>query len=217
MSWVDNFPGLSRLDPDLRRRLDRDGKVLKVPAGQVIFGPGSSADNFLVLISGTVRVQHLSDSGRQIVLYRINAGESCVMTTACLMAHDAYSAEGITESAIEAVAIPRATFDDLVARSPDFRSFVFEAYSRRIADLFLVIEEVAFQRIDIRLAQKLLDLAGQGDRVRATHQQLAGELGTAREVVSRQLQEFRRRDWITLSRGEIGLSDVPAIRALAEA
>ncbi|WP_193142311.1 MULTISPECIES: Crp/Fnr family transcriptional regulator [unclassified Meridianimarinicoccus] len=217
MSWVEKFPGLSRLDPDLRRRLDRDGKVLKVPEGKVIFGPGSTADNLLLLISGTVRVQHLSDSGRQIVLYRINAGESCVMTTACLMAHDAYSAEGITESEIEAVAIPRATFDDLVARSPDFRSFVFEAYSRRIADLFLVIEEVAFQRIDIRLAQKLLDLAGQGDLVRATHQQLAGELGTAREVVSRQLQEFRRRDWITLSRGEIALSNVAAIRALAEA
>lgn len=215
MSWVRNFPGLSRLETDILNQLEAQSRVLTVPEGQVIFGPGSEADNLLLLISGTVRVQHLSESGRQIVLYRINAGESCVMTTACLMAHEAYSAEGVTETEIKAVAIPRAVFDDLVARSPAFRQFVFEAYSRRITDLFMIIDEVAFQRMDIRLAQKLCELANSEGKVRGTHQQLAAELGTAREVISRQLQEFRRRGWIALSRGEVALLDMPAMQGLA--
>lgn len=216
MNWVDRFPGLAKLESAQRARLQREAKTLRVPAGKVIFGPGGDADNLLLLISGTVRVQHLSESGRQIVLYRINAGESCVMTTACLMAHESYSAEGVTETAVEAVAVPRPVFDDLVARSPEFRAFVFEAYSRRITDLFLVIDEVAFQRMDIRLAQKLLDLAGSSDELNATHQQLAAELGTAREVVSRQLQEFRRRGWISLSRGTIALLDKESLRGQAQ-
>ncbi|MCA8882704.1 MAG: Crp/Fnr family transcriptional regulator [Rhodobacteraceae bacterium] len=217
MTWTERFSGLSQLNPALRARLDREAKVLRVPAGQVIFGPGSEADNLLLLISGTVRVQHLSESGRQIVLYRIHAGESCVLTTACLMAHEAYSAEGVTETDIEAVAVPRAVFDDLVAQSAEFRAFVFASYSRRITDLFLVIEDVAFQRMDIRLAQKLLDLAAADGKLNATHQQLAAELGTAREVVSRQLQEFRRRGWITLSRGTIQVDNAAGLRGLAQA
>ena len=105
-------------------------------------------------------------------------------------------------------------FDDLISQSKEFRTFVFSAYSRRITDLFHVIEDIAFQRMDIRLAQKLLAL-GQGGVVKATHQQLAAELGTAREVISRQLSEFQRRDWIKQSRGTIEVLDAGSIARLA--
>lgn len=103
---------------------------------------------------------------------------------------------------VEAVAVPRSTFDDLIARSAEFRQFVFTAFSVRITNLLKVIDEVAFSRIDIRLAQKLLDLSDAEGRVALTHQQLASELGTAREVISRQLHEFQRRKWITATRGD---------------
>ncbi len=172
-------------------------------------------ENLLLLLSGTVRVQQTSDTGREIVLYRINAGESCVLTTASLLAQDTYSAEGVAETNVRAVAIPRAVFDDLIEGSRSFRDFVFSAYSRRFADLFYVIDEVAFRRIDIRLAQKLLELQDDSHALHATHQQLAAELGTAREVISRQLQEFQRRGWVELSRGEVRLKDQGAMRKLS--
>jgi CRP/FNR family transcriptional regulator len=169
----------------------------------------------LLLVSGTVRVQQLSEAGREIVLYRVHAGESCVLTTACLLAFEDYSAEGVAETDVEAILIPRDTFDELMAVSKEFRAFVFEAYSKRITDLFMVIEEIAFKRMDIRVAQKLLDLQDAQKTLHLTHQQMAVELGTAREVVSRQLKEFERRGWLTLNRGVIELRDPSAIGRLA--
>lgn len=215
-TWIDRFKGLSQLPADLRDILVGQSRVLSVPAGTVVFGPGKTPENLLLLLAGTVRVQQLSESGREIVLYRVNAGESCVMTTACLLAYEEYSAEGVAETGVEAAAIPRKVFDQLVSNSEDFRRFVFSAYSKRITDLFFVIEEIAFQRMDIRLAQRLLTLSRDSDVVKATHQKLAAELGTAREVVSRQLQEFQRRDWVALTRGTITLLNKAAIKNLAK-
>ena len=214
MSWIDRFPGLSRLDPGIRDTLVKRSTVITVPKDTVIFGPGKSPENLLLMLEGTVRVQQLAENGREIVLYRVHAGESCVLTTACLLAYEDYSAEGVAETEVSAVAIPRGVFDDLVAGSAEFRNFVFSAYSKRITDLFLVIEEIAFRRMDIRLAQRLLELAKEG-RVEATHQQMAAELGTAREVVSRQLSEFQRREWVAQSRGEIRILDRAALEDLA--
>ncbi|MDP5307406.1 Crp/Fnr family transcriptional regulator [Paracoccus spongiarum] len=213
--WTRQFPGLSRLDPALREVLLRESTLVSVPEGAVIFGPHTKPESLLLLLDGRVRVQQLSESGREIVLYRVEAGESCVMTTACLLAHEEYSAEGLAETAVRAAAIPRAVFDGLVAASVEFRTFIFTAYARRMADLFLVIEEIAFQRLDIRLAQKLVELARGTGQIRATHQQMAAELGTAREVVSRLLGEFQRRGWIARSRGVVALTDIPGIEALA--
>ena len=155
-NWIDRFEGLSTLPPEIRDRLVERSQILRVPAGTVIFGPGKSPDNLLLLLEGTVRVHQTSESGREIVLYRVEAGQSCVLTTACLLAHEDYTAQGEAETTVEAVAIPRAVFDDLMARSQDFRSFVFMAYSRRITDLFRVIDDVAFGRIDMRLAGRLV-------------------------------------------------------------
>lgn len=212
--WISRFQGLSRLPERIRGILEARSTVIKMPKGTVIFGPGNSPENLLFLLDGTVRVQQLAENGREIVLYRVQAGESCVMTTACLLAYEDYSAEGVAETDIKAAAIPRSVFDDLISQSKEFRTFVFSAYSKRITDLFHVIEDIAFQRMDIRLAQKLLDLK-QGVTVKATHQQLAAELGTAREVVSRQLSEFQRRDWIKQTRGNVELLDEASIARLA--
>lgn len=213
--WVDRFAGLAQLEPALKQRLIDRSAVISAPKGTVLFGPGKSPENMLFLLSGTVRVQQVSDTGREIVLYRIEAGQSCVLTTACLLAYEDYSAEGIAETDIQAAAIPRPVFDDLVAHSQPFRNFVFAAFSKRITDLFLMIDEVAFQRMDVRLAQKLLELAGDADEVKTTHQQMSVELGTAREVVSRQLQEFQRRGWVSQSRGTVRILDRPNLAALA--
>lgn len=213
-SWIDRFAGLRSLPSDIRADLVRGSQVLSLPAGTPVFAPGQSADNLLLLLDGTVRVQQKSDTGREIFLYRVHAGESCVLTTACMLAFEDYSADGIAETDLRAVAIPRKTFDDLVGRSPVFRQFVFAAYSRRIIDLFTLIDDIVFQKMDVRLATRLLELADGADVVRATHAALGTELGTAREVVSRTLAEFQRRGWIEQSRGELRLIGRPGLERL---
>ncbi|MGB7244122.1 MAG: Crp/Fnr family transcriptional regulator [Sulfitobacter sp.] len=215
-SWRAAFPGLADISDKVSALLDKRAHQIRLQKGALIFGPGNPAENLLLLISGTVRVQQLSEAGREIVLYRVHSGESCVLTTACLLAFEDYSAEGIAETDVEAILIPRDAFDELMSLSKAFRAFVFEAYSKRITDLFLVIEEIAFKRMDIRVAQKLLELRDASSVLHLTHQQLAIELGTAREVISRQLKEFERRGWLSLSRGEIELRDVGAIDRLAQ-
>lgn len=215
IGWIEQFPGLARLEPDLREVLVSRSRVLALPAGSRIFGPGQAPENFLLLLDGTIRVQQVSESGREIVLYRVTAGESCALTTACLMSYEDYLAEALAESDIRAVAVPRSTFDDLIARSAEFRRFVFTAFSARVTDLFRVIDDVVFARLDIRLAERIIALADDGGRLSVTQQQLAAELGTVREVISRLLNEFQRRGWLTIHRGGINLSDREAIAALA--
>jgi CRP/FNR family transcriptional regulator len=213
--WTARFAGLSQLSPEVKAELVTQARVATIPKDTVIFGPGKAPENLLLLLDGTVRVRQMSESGRELFLYRVHAGESCVLTTACLLAYDDYSAEGIAETDLTAVLVPRAAFDDLISRSVEFRRFVFTAYSRRITDLFHVIEEVAFRRIDLRLAQKLLELAAPDGTIQATHQSLATELGTVREVISRQLQEFQRRGWVELGRGQMRISAPAGLRRLA--
>ena len=212
--WTVQFPGLARLPAAIREVLVKGSRIVEVPKGTMIFGPGQRPEHLLLLLDGTVRVQQKSDTGREIYLYRVTAGESCVLTTACLLAYEAYAAEGTAETDVRAVAIPRNVFDDLLARSPEFREFVFAAYARRITDLFMVIDEIAFRRVDVRLASRLLALSDSGT-VRATHQTLATELGTAREVVSRTLQDFQKRGWIEQARGEIRLLDADRLSQLS--
>jgi CRP/FNR family transcriptional regulator, anaerobic regulatory protein len=209
-TWMDRFPGLEDLPAEHRKRLELESRVLSLPEGTRIFGPGQAPSNFLLLLRGSIRVQQVSESGREIILYRVSAGESCALTTACLLGYEEYRAEGVAETAIEAVAIPRATFEDLIAASSSFRRFVFKAFSDRITDFCRVIDDIAFSRMDIRLAQKLLQLKNAQGDVEATHQQLATELGTAREVISRQLHEFQRRGWLKSGRGIVSVpSDSP--------
>lgn len=213
--WSKRLAGLEGLEPELRADLVRRSRLVRLPAGSTVFAAGQEAANLLFVLSGTVRVSQTSESGREVVLYRVEAGESCIMTAACLMGDAPYLAEGIAETEVEAVAIPRAVFDDLAARSAAFRAFVFAAYAQRMLDLFQIVDEVAFGRVDIRLAQRLIALARGADELHITHQQLAAELGTAREVISRQLQDFQRRGWITQARGVISLADPAALAGLA--
>ena len=217
MSWIEQFSGLSTLGDAERELLILNSSIMKVAKNTVVFGPGKTPDHLLLLLEGTVRVQQLSESGREIVLYRVRAGESCVMTSTCMLAFENYSAQGIAETDAQAVAIPMKIFDQLVSESTDFRHFVFTAYSTRIMELFHVIEDIAFQRIDVRLAEKIIELAQGEAVVHLTHQQLAAELGTAREVISRQLSEFQRRQWVKQSRGVIQILDVAGLRQLANA
>lgn len=214
-SWPDGFVGLSRLSPPLKRRLETAARIRRIKAGTRIFGPGDTPAGLLFLIEGTVRVHQQSDNGRDIVLYRVTGGESCVMTTACLFTHHSYMAEGIADTDVEAAEVPRRVFEELVSDSPEFRDFVLSAYSHRIVDLFQVIDNVVFGRVDLRIAERLVQLVDDNGVAHLTHQALADELGTAREVVSRLLNEFRKRGWIEPGRGQVKVLDPEALAHFA--
>lgn len=213
-SWISRFGELAELEPSVRDALAKSGQEIRAPKGTFLFGPGQAPQGYLLLLEGDIRVSQVADNGREIVLYRVLPGESCALTTACLLSQETYQAEAHAETDIFAIAIPRATFNALIAQSPVFRTFVLTAFSRRITDLFKLVDEIAFQRMDVRLANKLLELAGPGPNIHATHQQIASELGTAREVVSRLINEFQRRGWVQGARGTVTLADRPALERL---
>ena len=214
--WTERFQGTRALPRAVRDRLVQVAQVRSYSKGQEVFGPQNVPDSLFFLFEGTIRVSQTSENGRDIVLYRVDAGESCVLTTACMLAEEAYNAEGVAETDIIAIVLPRLSFDALVAEEPAFRSFVFAAYSRRLIDLLRVVDDVAFGRIDVRLADRLLTLAGGDKEIAATHAQIASELGTAREVISRVLHDFQKRGFIAQSRGRIAVMDKSALRALAD-
>jgi CRP/FNR family transcriptional regulator len=195
--------------------LEREGREINAPAGTRLFQPGKDCAQFLIVTEGKVRVQMVADNGREIVLYRVHPGETCMLTTSCLLSQSAYRAEGIAETDIRAQVLNASAFRALLDRSSAFRNFVFSTYSTRFSDLILLIEEVVFRRVDIRLATHLLRLASTEGIVASTHQELAVELGSAREVISRQLKEFERRGWVRLSRGHITLIKQTQLHGLA--
>jgi CRP/FNR family transcriptional regulator len=139
-----------------------------------------------------------------------------VLTTNALLAALPYGAEGIAETDVAALQLPGGTFQDLLAVSAPFRRFVFSAYATRVADLLMLIDAVAFGRIDARLARRLLTRADNSGIVVATHMDLATELGTAREVISRQLKEFERAGWVDAARGRVRVIDSDALRRIVE-
>lgn len=212
---LERFPALRDLEEAQVKILGQSSRVVTLPPGAKAFEAGTQCDNYLMVASGRIRVQQVSESGHEIVLYRVGGGETCILTTACLLAHERYSAEAIAETEVSALVVPRISFDTLLAESKRFRDFVFMAYASRITDLMLLVEEIAFGHIDVRLAQRLLESSDRATALVVTHQELAVELGTAREVVSRQLKEFERRGWINLERGRIDVHDRTALSRLA--
>lgn len=214
--WTERFKGTRALPRAVRDRLIRAARIVRLEKGTQVFGPDNVPDKLFFLYDGRIRVSQTSEGGREIVLYRVEAGDSCVLTTACMLAEEAYNAEGIAETDVVAVVLPKPDFDRLVAEEEPFRKFVFDAYSRRLIDMLRVVDDVAFGRIDVRLAERLLALAGDSKEIAATHQDLASELGTAREVISRVLADFQKRGLVQQSRGRIALVDKPTLRALAQ-
>ena len=210
-----SFPRLAALEPEARQVLAGAGQAIVAPSGTVLFRPGEICARFVMLRRGTVRVQMLSDTGHEIVLYRVRSGETCVLTTSCLIAHEAYSAEGVAEGDVEALLLPVADFGRLMGISAVFRGFVLAAFGERIAELMHRLDEVAFRSIDARLARRLLESSPDRTEVETTHHALAVELGTAREVVSRRLKHLERRGLVGLTRGTIELRDRTGLRQLA--
>ncbi len=214
-TWLKTFPELKHMDTLLREKLLSHARELDAPAGHVLFRDGDDCKGYVMVITGSVRVQKMDAQGREIVLYRVEAGQTCMLTTACLLGGKAYPAEGIAEENTRLALLSANSFTQLMETAV-FRRFVMAAIGSRIADLMLLVEDVAFGRMDVRLARLLLCRSEAGQKnIAATHQDLAIELGTAREVISRIIKDFERRGWVHLARGEVGVTDAESLQSLA--
>ena len=211
--WVDRAPGLGGLDADTRRQLDAVRPVT-IPKGHVLFRPGDDVTCFGVLLSGRVDVYLTGATGREILLYSIIPGDSCVQSTLGLLGEDDYSAEAVAETDVEAVMIPKALFLSLLGKSEAFRTFVFQAFAKRLQSVMQVLERVAFIRIEERLAAAILERADGDGAVKITHQELATAIGSVREVVSRRLEVLARKGLVSLDRGTIRITNRAGLAAL---
>ena len=210
-----DWQALAQLYPALRTALaPLDAQalpVMEVPAGTTLFHENAPCDGFPLLLSGEVRVSRSASSGRELELYRVVPGELCLVSSSCLFAQQPLSAHGVAVKPTRLTLLKPEAFRAALAQA-DFREFVLGLFATRMADLTALIEAIAFQRLDSRLAATLL---GHGTQVHATHQALADELGTVREIVTRLLHRFEREGWLALSRESIDVRDPGALRALA--
>ena len=210
---TEQFPVLEQLD-DAGRAILAQARKVELPANQVVFHQGDSCNNYIIVVAGTVRVIGRHPNGREIELYKIENQGSCVLTTSCLLGSEAYPAEGVTETEVTAFLIPLVDFRRGLAESEGLRSFIFDSYGERLAKMIGLVQEIAFERIEKRLARYLIEQTGSGFILLRSHQEIADGLGTAREVVSRQLKAFEQKEWIALSRNQILFLNKDAVRAI---
>lgn len=206
---------LLQADPSLTRELARLSYFARVPAGRDVFALGDRVDAIALLISGTVRVYKVSDTGREITLYRFSDGESCILTANAIMSQAAFPAIATVEADAEAVMIPADAFRDWVGRYAPWRDFVFDLLSQRLVSVMEIVDEVAFGRLDSRVAALLLREGAGLDTLHVTHAEIAAELGSSREVITRVLSGFADRGLVLLRRGEIDLCDREALNVVA--
>ncbi|MEM9341665.1 MAG: Crp/Fnr family transcriptional regulator [Pseudomonadota bacterium] len=185
------------------------GEALAVPDGTCLFRPGDEGRAFLIVTEGAVRVEQTNSAGRTIVLYRVEAGDSCVLTTTCLLSGKPYSGYGYAEGQVRAAAISAERFRALLRSDPGFQELVFRGFAARVGELTDVIDELLEHRTDLRLA-RWLAARGTVD-IQMTQQEMAQELGTVREVVSRALKSFEARGWIALGRGIVTVRNPSAL------
>ena len=197
------FPLLRLANSELGVEFARQASLVRIPAKRDVMAVGDRAEAIPLLVSGQVRVYMLGESGREITLYRFNRGECCVLSADAIIGQRLFPAIAHVEEESEMVLIPALAFNEWLARHETWRGFVFDALSRRLANVMLTVEEVAFRRMDMRVATLLLARADASNPILLTHQEIANELGSSREVVSRLLEDFKSRGLITLARSSI--------------
>lgn len=205
------LPILKHADPRLLREFQDTAFFARIPMGRDVFIEGDQVDAIALLISGVVRVYKIGETGREITLYRFGNGQSCILTANAILSQKNFPAVATVEQDAEAVMIPAGTFRDWVRRYDLWREFVFELLSQRLSAVMAIVEEVAFRRMDVRVASLILERSQASDRVYVTHQEIAAELGSSREVISRILEDFSAQGLVQVSRGNIRVLDRDAL------
>jgi CRP/FNR family transcriptional regulator len=202
------FHFLQCAETDFVRHFFSAAKIMQLPANQPICQQGMQCSQLALVIEGTARVFKIGENGREITLYRIGPGESCILTASCIMSNKPFPAFAVSEQPIQALIISTSDVVHWSNQEQAWRDYLFQLISDRLSDVISVVEEVAFRRVDRRLAGYLLQHTDEtSNLMQATHQSIASDLGTSREVVSRILKDFEQQGLISITRGAITLED----------
>jgi CRP/FNR family transcriptional regulator len=193
--------------PEFRSQFAHYASLVDLPQGSTICWEGDACEQLSIVASGVVRVYKVGESGREITLYRLERGQSCILTASCILSHVRFPALAIAETDVQAIVVPSFVVRSWMQRFPEWQEYVFSLMAERVSDIIATVEEVAFRRMDTRIARYLLESTDGEEAVAITHQEIAYDLGTAREVVSRVLKEFERDGLVSLSRGEVAVLD----------
>ena len=200
------FPELLASDADLGAELARAGRAAELPAGAFVFHDGDPCEQVGFVLDGAIRVYKAGASGREITLYHVVSGELCMLNVSCVLSHHIYPATAVVETPLRAVLVSGACFRKWVAQSESLRKLVFSLMSSRFAEVVGLVEQVAFARTHERLADFLAERLTVG-RLDMTHEQIAAELGSSREVITRLLHDLERSGAVELSRGHVALKN----------
>lgn len=214
--WLAAFPELAAITEPAWRDALATARVVEIPPHTTLYKDGEACEHFILILSGTVKVEKISGSGQEIALYHLQPGNICELTTSCLMSGKCYHADAITETPVRAVLISRTAFQSALAHSPRFQRYIYATVEQGMSDLVSLLETVITAPMGARLARYLV---GQGERenpVATTHYEIATELGTAREVISRLLRDLEASGCIERHRGKIRITDFTALRHIAE-
>jgi len=216
MPLFSELPELAGISDDVWREALAVSQVISCPAGAKLIECGDSADKFVIVLQGSVKVYETAANGREISLYRVSGGQVCVLTLTRLLLRSNRCAQAIAEQDVRLLAMPPEYFDRLLTESEDFRRYLMTSMAHCITDVIQLISQVSFTQLDLRLAALLRKCANKAEagKLRCTHQTVANELGTTREVVSRLLKDFERSGYIKLSRGSIEILDMDGLEKL---
>jgi len=198
------FPAFRSTPDSLLRDFLAAGNLQTVPVGTQIYREGDVCSGIAFVISGDIRVYKIGQSGREITLYEIGPGDTCILNASCILSGKTYPAYALAAAESEVLLFPAPVFHRMVAESEQMRKFVFTIMNERFTTVMELVEEVAFGRMDQRLLDYLVERSGNG-HLETTHQKIANDLGTSREVVSRLLKDFERRQQVKLSRNSISI------------
>ena len=207
------MPFLQRADDSLVNELKKHAQFAKIPAGHDVFVDGDRVDGIALLLSGVVRVYKIGETGREITLYRFGLGQSCILSANAILSDKSFPAIATVEEDAEAVMIPAEVFRTWVNKYELWREFVFNLLSERLSTVMTVVDEVVFKRMDRRVASWLLNQAKVQNPMRITHQEIAAELGSSREVISRILEDFSREALLNSGRGTIEVLDLEGLES----
>jgi CRP/FNR family transcriptional regulator len=213
---IKSYPVIIEAGKEFQEQFKQYAILKKIPAGEFIFIEKDNCTFFALILSGRVRVFKEGESGREVTLYRFEKGESCILTVSCILSDSLYPALAVAEEDSEAFLIPANVFREWVSRFGPWRKYVFEILAKRLSSVIMVVEEVAFRRVDSRIAELLLKETDKEQTVRLTHQQIAAEIGTSREVVSRILKDLEQEKMITSGRGIISIINVSELRKISK-
>lgn len=210
---LQSYPALDSLPASLLEQVKRHGVFVSKGAGDVMFEPADFSSRYPFVLRGVARVLKEGRSAPDTLMYRLPAGEHCLLSASGLMAHWKFGARVVAEEETDVVLVPAALFREMVRQSPGFAHSIYVGIARRLENVMDLVEQATYFRLDQRLAT--LILAG-GSPLNKSHQQLADDLGVSRENVSRVLSDFRERGWIQLARRHIETLDPNALRAFLE-